>query len=187
MRLPNLDPARLTSEQRRVYDNIMAGPRGVVIGPHRVWLLSPDMADRAQALGEFCRFKSSLPPNLSELAIIVVGAHWQAGFEWFHHAPIAIKAGVDPAIVEAIRKCQEPKFTDPREEIVYKFSRELLTAHRVSAPTYKKAVEILGEVTAVDLIAILGYYTLICMSIVAFEVPTDDDSDPFADVAAKTE
>jgi 4-carboxymuconolactone decarboxylase len=180
MRLPDLVPERLTPEQRRVYDNILAGPRGVVIGPHRVWLLSPTMADRAQALGEFCRFGSSLPPNLSELAIITIGAYWKAGFEWFHHAPIAIKAGVDAAAVEAIRQGREPELRDEKERIVHRFSRELLGAHRVSKPTYDEAMKVLGDVAVVDLVAILGYYTLICMSIVAFEIPTDDGSDPFA-------
>ena len=182
MRLPELEPERLTAEQRRVYDNILASPRGVVIGPHRVWLLSPKMADRAQALGEFCRFHSSLAPNLSELAIIVMGAYWKAGFEWFHHAPIAIKAGVDPAVVEAIRTGREPVLPDEKESAVYRFTRELITRHRVSKPTYDKAIELFGDVGVVDLTAILGYYTLICMSIVAFEIPTDDGSDPFAGV-----
>lgn len=182
MRLPDLVPEALTADQRRVYDNIMASPRGVVIGPHRVWLLSPTMADRAQALGEFCRYRSSLSPNLSELAIIVIGAYWKAGFEWFHHAPIAIKAGVDPAAVEAIRTGREPNLPDPEENVVYRFSHELLNAHRVSKATYDKAIALLGEVGVVDLVAVLGYYTLICMSINAFEIPTDDGSDPFADV-----
>ena len=180
MRLPDLVPERLTPEQRRVYDNILASPRGGVIGPHRVWLLSPIMADRAQALGEFCRFHSSLKPNLSELAIITMGAYWKAGFEWFHHAPIAIKAGIDPAAVEAIRTGREPNLPDEKESVVYRFTRELVTKHRVSKPTYDKAIELFGDVGVVDLTAILGYYTLICMSIVAFEIPTDDGSDPFA-------
>ncbi len=185
MRLPDLVPEKLTADQRRVYNDILAGPRGVVIGPHRVWLLSPAMADRAQALGEFCRYKSSLSHNLSELAIIVMGAYWKSGFEWFHHAPIAMKAGITPEAVEAIRTGREPNLPDPKENIVYRFSRELTTNHRVSKPTYDKAIELLGDVGVVDLVAVLGYYTLICMSINAFEIPTDDGSDPFADQTAR--
>ena len=109
-RTPEIVYAELDADQRRVYDAIVAGPRGQVQGPLKVWLQSAQLADRAQALGAFCRFGTSLPPRLSELAIITMGAHWRAGFEWFAHAPLAIKAGVDPAAVEAIRTSKPPKF-----------------------------------------------------------------------------
>jgi 4-carboxymuconolactone decarboxylase len=104
MRLPDIVVESLTPDQRRVYDAILSGPRGVVQGPLRVWLNSPELADRAQALGAFCRYHTTLPPRLSELAIITTGAYWKAGFEWAVHAPIALKAGLDPDAVEAIRK-----------------------------------------------------------------------------------
>jgi hypothetical protein len=102
-RLPDLIPETLSPEQKKVYDAILAGPRGVVQGPLRVWLNSPELASRAQELGAFCRYHSSLPKRLSELAILITGAHWKAGFEWYVHAPEGLKAGLDPAIVEDIR------------------------------------------------------------------------------------
>jgi 4-carboxymuconolactone decarboxylase len=169
-RLADLDPAALTSEQRAVYDRIMSGPRGRVEGPLRVWLTSPDLADKAQALGAFCRFGSSLPPRLSELAILVTGAHWQAGFEWHVHAPIGLQAGLAPAAVEAIRAGKTPAFALADERAVYEFAHELLTTKRVSHATYAAAKVALGEVGVVDLVGILGYYGLISMTIVAFEV-----------------
>jgi len=185
-RLPDIVPEKLDPAQRKIYDDIMGGPRGVVIGPHRVWLLSPRMADPAQKLGEFCRFHSSLAPHLSELAIITVGAYWRAGFEWFHHAPMAIKAGVSKENVEAIRTSGSPQFEDPQQQIVFRLSHELVSTHSVSESTYNSAISLLGEVPLVDLVAILGYYTLICMTIVAFELPADDSSDPFADVPKRS-
>ena len=102
-RLPDIDPATLTPEQKRIHDEIVSGPRGKVEGPLRVWLTSPGLADRAQALGAFCRYGTSLDQRLSELAILVTGAYWRAGFEWHVHAPIGVKAGLDPAAVEAIK------------------------------------------------------------------------------------
>jgi len=93
-REPVLDVGSMSEEQRRVYDAIAAGPRGVVRGPLAVWLQSPGLAQRAQDLGAFCRYGSSLPPRLSELAILVTGAHWRAGYEWCVHAPIARSAGL---------------------------------------------------------------------------------------------
>src|SRR5215212_3337967 len=114
-RLPDLDLDNLSPEQRRVHDAIKSGPRGVVQGPLKVWLNSAELADRAQALGAFCRYGTVLPPRLSELAIITTGAFWKAGFEWAVHAPIAIKAGLDPDVVEAIRTSARPKFSNSDE------------------------------------------------------------------------
>ena len=63
-RLPDIDPAALDAEQKRIHDEIVSGPRGKVEGPLRVWLTSPGLADRAQALGAFCRYGTSLPLSL---------------------------------------------------------------------------------------------------------------------------
>ena len=180
-RLADIVPENLDAEQQRVYTDILNSPRGVVQGPLRVWVNSPGLADRAQALGAFCRYGTSLEPRLSELAIIVTGAYWRAGFEWHVHAPLAIKAGLDPAHVEAIRRRDEPAFEAPDEAAVHAFARELLDTKIVSPDTYARTRAALGERALVDLVGILGYYGLICMTIKAFEVPVPaPDTDPFA-------
>lgn len=180
-RHPELDEGRLSPEQQRVFDAIRSGPRGVVQGPLRVWLQSAELADKAQALGAFCRYGTSLPPRLSELAILVMGAHWQAGFEWAAHAPIALKAGVEPAAVEAIRKGEIPSFADAEARVIHAFTSELLNRRRVGDATYAEAVQLFGTRTVVDLVGILGYYTLISMTIAVFDVPLPEGwADPFA-------
>jgi len=180
-RLPDIDPATLDPEQKRIYEEIVSGPRGKVEGPLRVWLTSAGLADRAQALGAFCRYGTSLPPRLSELAILVTGAYWQAGFEWHVHAPIGLAAGLDPVAVEKIRNGAEPDLTKDDEKAVYSFSRELLTARRVSDQTYAFAEKVLGRRALVDLVGVLGYYGLISMTINAFDVPVPPGAqEPFA-------
>jgi 4-carboxymuconolactone decarboxylase len=169
--MPELDVAKLSSEQRRVYDAIVAGPRGKVEGPLKVWLRSPELADRAQALGAFCRFNTSLAPRLSELAIILTAAYWKAGFEWAVHAPAALSAGLDPDVVEAIRVGRKPVLTRTDEAAVYAFTTKLLRNRRVPDATYRLAVGELGQRGVVELVGVLGYYTLISMTIVAFQVP----------------
>jgi 4-carboxymuconolactone decarboxylase len=179
-RVPKLDVAALSVEQRRVYDAIAAGPRGRVEGPLQVWLQSAGLADRAQALGAFCRFHTSLPPRLSELAILVTGAFWQARFEWYAHAPLAIAAGLDAAMVEAIRVGKTPQFSKPDEIAVYHFARELTQNRQVADATYQQAVATLGLPAVVELVGILGYYTLVSMTLNAFEVPLPATvADPF--------
>src|SRR3954469_14308852 len=102
-RLPQLEPEKFSPEQKKGHEAILKGPSGKVVGPLKAWLNNPGLAEHAQALGAYARFNSSLPPRLSELAICVTGAFWKATFEWYAHAPMALKAGIDPAAIEAIR------------------------------------------------------------------------------------
>jgi 4-carboxymuconolactone decarboxylase len=179
-RLPDLDPATLSPRGREVHDRIASGPRGLVEGPLRVWLTSPDLADTAQALGAFCRYGTSLPPRLSELAILVTGAQWRSGFEWHVHAPIGIEAGLDPEAVELIRTGGSPRFAKSDEAAVHAFAQELWTRRQVSAATYEAAQRELGPKGVVELVGILGYYGLISMTINAFEVPVPQGApEPF--------
>lgn len=168
------DPARMSEAQRGVHDAIAAGPRGRVEGPLAVWLHSAELAERAQALGAFCRFGSSLPPRLSELAILVMGSYWRAGFEWYIHAPIAAKAGVPDSVIAAIKAGESPVFAEPDARAVHDFARELLDNREVSDETYAFARRLLGERALVDLVGILGYYGLISMTIKAFRVPVPE-------------
>jgi 4-carboxymuconolactone decarboxylase len=181
-RIPDLVLENLDPEQRRVHDAIVSGPRGRVVGPLRVWLESPQLADHAQALGAFCRFGTGLPPRLSELAIITAGAFWRAKFEWHAHAPMAIKAGIAPAAVEAIRTGKTPQFSRDDEAAVHAFAHELLETRRVSEATYRRVVDALGRKAVVELAGILGYYSLVSLTLNAFEVPLPPGApDPFAD------
>ncbi|KPQ07364.1 MAG: 4-carboxymuconolactone decarboxylase [Rhodobacteraceae bacterium HLUCCA12] len=176
-----LDEAALSPEQQRIFDAIQSGPRGIVEGPLRVWLQSPGLADKAQDLGAFCRFGTSLPPRLSELAILTTGAFWKSGFEWAVHAPIAARAGVSETVIEAIRTGRVPAFEREDEAAVHAFSDRLHRQHRVDDTTYARAVVCLGVPGTVELVGILGYYTLISMTINAFEVPLPEGAvDPFA-------
>src|SRR3546814_20626778 len=93
---------------------IMSGPRGRVRGPLAVWLHRPGLAEPAQALGQYCRYDSSLDPALSELAILTMAALWRAEFEWWAHYPIAIKEGISPSVAESIRRAVRPERSEER-------------------------------------------------------------------------
>ena len=161
---------KMSPEQQAVHDDIASGPRGAVQGPLGVWLWRSELASRAQTLGRYCRYDSSLPPRLSELAILLTARHWSAEFEWQSHKQPALDAGVNPAIVEAIRNGHKPDFNSAEEQIVYDFSTELQNNKKVSDSTYASAIKILGKESVVDLVGVLGYYALISMTINAFEV-----------------
>ena len=186
-RLAPLHPRDLDAEQSRVLDAMLAGPRGQsgflarerpVGGPFAPWLRSPGFAHRAQELGAFVRYGSALDPRLKELAIIVVGAAWKAEYEFAAHGPMAIRAGVPREVVEALARSETPSFARDDERIVYEFARELVESRRVGEERYAAAVELLGEPGTVELVGTIGYYTLVCMTLNAFEVPLGEGMEP---------
>ncbi|ETN79341.1 alkylhydroperoxidase AhpD family core domain protein [Necator americanus] len=109
-RYPNFDPNVFTPRQLEVYERIASGQRKAVTGPLRIWLHNPELADLAQALGEYCRFGSALPPRLSELAIVTTAAHWRSGYEWAAHERHALNAGVSGDALCAIAANRAPSF-----------------------------------------------------------------------------
>lgn len=170
-RLAPIDPDNLNDAQREVYERIANGPRKGVRGPLAIWLHRPELAECAQALGKYCRYDTCLEPRLSELAILLMGRHWLAEYEWAAHKPFALEAGLSPEIVDAIRDDQKPTFYKKDEALVYNFVRELHTQRGISDDLYSQIVELMGTDAAVDLVGIAGYYTLISMTIKVFEVP----------------
>ncbi len=169
-RLTPLTEDQMTDEQREVAAAIASGPRGGLRGPFDPWLRSPVLADRAQRLGEFCRFNSSLAPHLSELAILLTGKHWHSQYEFFAHARLARQAGLPDETIEAVRTGRHPTLRDEQEEVIYDLVTEYLARHRVGEQTYKRALAALGERGLVDLIGVVGYYGLVSMTLNVFEV-----------------
>lgn len=163
-------PEEMSEEQRRVYNDTIAGKRGRVPAPLVAWLESPVLADRAQKLGEFVRYETSLAPRLSELAILVVARHWTAQFEWTAHKAEALKAGLDPEIIDDIANRRAPRFKNVDEPVIYEFGVALLQTHGVPEDLYRRAVETFGQRAVVELVGILGYYTLISMTLNTFEI-----------------
>lgn len=151
-------------------------------GPFNPWLRTPVLGDAAQRLGETVRFESTLPPQLRELAILVVAAKWKAQYEWWAHERIARREGLDERIIESVKTETPPDFSNPTEAVVYNFACELLDEHRVSEVLYNEAIKLLGETGVTELVILLGYYTLVSMTLNVFEVPLPaGETAPFAD------
>ena len=178
MRLGPPDPALMTDDQRRVHVIITAGPRGKVRGPLAIWLHRPALAEAAQNLGAYCRYGSSLEPRLSELAILCMAVIWRSEFEWWAHKPIALKAGVDPDLIEALRLGTPPGFPDEETAVVHAVTTGLSVNRRLDDALYQRAETVLGRDRLVDLVGLCGYYTMISMTLNAFEVPLPEGETP---------
>ena len=177
-RIPLFPLQNMTDEQRRVYDAVLSGPRGVVVGPLRAALHRPELADKWQQFGEILRYRTSLPPRLSELAILVTARHWTSQLEWQQHAPAALKGGVALAVVESIRDGQRPVFSKDDEEAVYEFSRQLHEKKSVDDKAYQRTLEFLGVQGVVELTALIGYYSMVAMTLIAHQIPLPEGSKP---------
>jgi 4-carboxymuconolactone decarboxylase len=132
---------QLTPDQKALIEHVLTGERGTLNGPFNVTLRSPEMGDLAQKLGAYLRFHSSLPDRLKEFAIIMTARYWTSQYEWSGHKKLAIKAGLKPAVAEAVATGTRPKSMSPDEEVVYNFAYELLYTKQVSDATFKAAVE----------------------------------------------
>jgi len=168
----------MSEAQRKVYRQIASGPRGGVRGPFNALLRSPDLADRAQKLGEYVRYDSSIPERLREFAILITARHWTAQYEWHAHHAHAMKAGLRPEIARDVAQGRRPAGMNDDEEAVYDFCRELHEKKSVSDASYATALRKFGERGVVDLIAISGYYTLVSMVLNVDRRPIPGDGAP---------
>lgn len=171
--MPRLDlppEEAMTPEQKAAVAEAVAGIRGRVPAPMVAWLQNPDLASRAQKLGELLRYQTTLEPRLSELAILVCGRHWTSHHEWTAHKREGLKAGMDPEVIAAIAARRTPSLSDAREQAVYDVSTTLLATGRVPKPLYTAGVAALGERGMVELVGILGYYCLVALTLNTFEL-----------------
>jgi 4-carboxymuconolactone decarboxylase len=164
-RMAEIPLDKMTPAQRAVADAIMSGPRKRMSGPFNAWLRSPELADRLQKVGEYVRFSTSLDKRLNEMAILMTAHHWGSQYEWYAHAPLAITAGLDPAVVAAIGAGQKPDTMKDDEAIVWEFATQLRRDHAVDDGVYGRAVAKFGEQGVVDLIAVSGYYDVVSMTL----------------------
>jgi len=162
-RMPPIPTEKMTDAQRKAAAELASGPRGSVFGPFIPLLRSPEFMSRLQKMGEYLRYKSALPPKLSELVILITARRWTQQYEWYVHEPIALKAGVKPEIAKAIADGRRPPAMAEDEEVVYDFCDELYRTDSVSDRTYARAVAKLGEPGVVDMLGINGYYTMLAM------------------------
>jgi 4-carboxymuconolactone decarboxylase len=177
-RFPELTLDNMTPEQKKVAEAIMSGPRKSLSGPFNAWLRSPELGDRLQKVGEYIRFKSSLPARLNEFAILIAARAWTAQYEWFAHYPLAMKGGLSPKIAADLAAGKRPAGMQDDEKIVYDFCTQLRNKRKVSDATYNAAVDKFGEQGVVDLIGVSGYYDVVSMTLNVAQVQLPDGEKP---------
>jgi 4-carboxymuconolactone decarboxylase len=174
-RLPMPRAEEMNPAQRAAADALIAGPRKGVYGPFLPLLRSPALLDHVAQLGEYLRFKSVLDARVRELAICIVARHLTNQFEWVMHAPLARKAGVADATIDAVRVGAAPKSLPDDEDAAFNFTQELLRTHGVSEPAYRTALTQFGEQGVVELATLAGYFTMVSLLMNAAHTPPASD------------
>jgi len=154
---------QLTPEQKTMVNDLLAGMRTSLEGPFNALLRSPEVGNLSQKLGEYARFRTALPRRLNEMAILLTAQWWSSQYEWHLHKTFALEAGLRAAVIDDIQAGRRPHGMQPDETVIYDFCAELRERRRVSDASFRAAVDLLGERGVVDLIAVMGYYSLVSM------------------------
>ena len=174
------EPDTMSPEQRAVYDKIVSGPRGRLVGPLRAVLVKPDLADAWQEFGAKLRYGTTLPKEITELAILVVGRYYNSQVEWFIHAQEAARAGLSQEIIDAVLARETPDFADAAQSVAYEFARQLVMNGDVDDALHAEAKVLWNTVGVVELTAVVGYYAMVSMMLNAQDIPTPDGSAPLS-------
>ena len=170
-RMPPLAAEALDEKQRRIAEELTRGPRGGVKGPFVPLLRSPELVDRVGRLGEYLRFGAALAPRVSELVMLVVAREWTNQFEWAVHAPLAAKHGVKPEVIGALASGRRPQGMAEDEETAYAICEELSRTKGLSEATYQEALARFGESGVIDILAVYGYFAMVCAIINVAHTP----------------
>jgi 4-carboxymuconolactone decarboxylase len=175
LKADELDPA-----QKAWVDAIAVPPRNAKFAnpPYRAYIRSPDLAPRLSALSDYLRWNTSLPPRLSELAILITARQWTAQYEWFAHYPLALKGGLDPKIAGDIAAGKRPENMRDDEAALYDLATALHRDKKVTDAVYKAALDKFGERGIMDIIGIIGYYDLVSMTLITMQAAPPNDSVP---------
>jgi 4-carboxymuconolactone decarboxylase len=176
--MPPIPADRMTPEQRQAVEEIVAGPRGALIGPFIPALRSPAFMQRLQALGEYLRYEQVLEPRLREMVILMTARTWTQQFEWHVHHPLALRAGLPQAVTDAIAEGRRPGDMTEDEAVVHDVVTELERNRSVSDATYARAVTRFGEQGVVDLVGTVGYYSLLAMLMNVARTPLPAGAEP---------
>ena len=177
-RLPPIAADRLTAAQREAVDAFKTARGAEISGPFYPLLRSPELMTRTRAMGDYLRYKSVLPPRLSEFVILLTAREWMQQYEWNAHYPIAVKAGVKREILDAIAEGRRPTEMSDDQTILYEFCQELHHEKAVSDATFARALKAFGEQGVVDTIGITGYYTLLAMTLNTARTPAGETGSP---------
>jgi 4-carboxymuconolactone decarboxylase len=188
-RYPTLTPDQLSPQQKVYVEHLQKPPRNNTTAlqnpPFKVYMRSPELADKLEAVSDYVRWGSGLPPRLTELAIMITARQWSSQWIWRGHYRAAVRGGLDPSVGAEIAAGKRPEKMKEDETILYNYAMEMYREKAVSDATYGAAVKQFGEKGLIDLVATMGYYDTVAMTLITAKAvaPKEDDVPQLAALA----
>jgi 4-carboxymuconolactone decarboxylase len=176
-RLPVPRREDVSHENQELWDKVWA-TRTPGEGPQSVLMHVPPLAVRVAEAGDCIRFHGLLPPADRELAMLATGREVEARFEWQSHEPIALREGVRPEAIEAVRSKGPVDSLTPREQVVIEVVRSLYREHRIPDALYQRAIAEFSAPQLVELVVLSGHYGLLGFILNGFEVDLPETAGP---------
>src|SRR4030081_1210450 len=169
-RLLELPPEQQTPEQKKVFEQLVAG-RGRILGPYKVWIHSPTVAAGMEHIGTYLNKHGSLSTREVEIGILVIAQHWNADYVRQAHIRAGKAAGLSDEIIDAILAGRDPKLKDAHERAVHRFAAALVAGTRLSDTEFGEIETALGREGIAEVLVLLGYYTSVSLAMKVHEVP----------------
>jgi 4-carboxymuconolactone decarboxylase len=183
--LPLLEPSKLNSKQRELYDNISSGTgplagaagfkikddRGQLIGPFNATLYSPEICGSFLALQKLEEEQTSLTKRTRQVVILTVGSVWKAPYELYAHSAIAANAGFTAKQIASLAAGRSPEGLRVEELAGQRFTRQLVSEHAIDDDIYAAAQGVFGDEGLVEMLVLIGCYLSVCALLNAFAVP----------------
>jgi 4-carboxymuconolactone decarboxylase len=180
-RYPTLNPDQLSPEQKAYVEDLQKPPRSNTTAlknpPFKVYMRSPELAAKLEAVSDYVRWGSGLQPRLTELAIMITARQWSNQWIWRGHYRAAVRGGLDASVGADIAAGKRPEKMKEDEAILYNYAMEMYRDKAVSDATYAAAVQQFGEKGLIDLVATMGYYDTVAMTLITAKAvaPKEDD------------
>jgi 4-carboxymuconolactone decarboxylase len=180
-RYPALNPDQLSPEQKAYVENLQKPPRNNTTAlknpPFRVYMRSPELAPKLEAISDYVRWGTGLEPRLTELAIMITARHWSSQWIWRGHYRAAVRGGLDASVGADIAAGRRPEKLKADEAILYTYATEMYRDKAVSDATYAAAVKQFGEKGLIDLVATMGYYDTVAMTLITAKAVAPKEED----------
>jgi 4-carboxymuconolactone decarboxylase len=114
------------------------------------------------------QLESPVGQALMQLAIITTAREHDQPYEWSLHEMQALAVGLDPAVIDVVRRDQPLAKLGDKEAVIIQVGREIFRTHKLGSDTYARALSVLGKTGLVDVAALMADYARTCATLTAF-------------------
>jgi 4-carboxymuconolactone decarboxylase len=165
--------SEMPEDMRQAYDYTRK-LRGQVPGPHKIWPANPKLSQTIVPTGAYFQTESTLTKAEIEIVTNIINGRWGAAYSNYEHEKIGIELGhLVPEKVAALIAGLPTSFDDPRQQVVYELASALAAARVVPVGLFRHARDLLGDAGIVDVTVLMGWFTGVSLTLMAYDVPSD--------------